>query len=187
MNITNRTKTSSHCSAERNFKNVELHTELGDFWMKSAHPAILKGSSCHCFHRKISLYLKSLFKLVQLQLELALQAELFWSLALRINLLLLPALWGVYKEHSKKRWVKRFDSLKGWQVFSPRCQFWSHLSEETKHFFFSCVWREIIQLILNKYIVLRIQSHKIHEHFATFLNFYIEWESNFRVYLFPIF
>lgn len=83
MNITNRTKTSSHCSAERNFKNVELHTELGDFWMKSAHPAILKGSSCHCFHRKISLYLKSLFKLVQLQLELALQAELFWSLALR--------------------------------------------------------------------------------------------------------
>lgn len=33
---------------------------------------------------------------------------------------------------------------------------------------------EIIQLILNKYIVLRIPSYKIHEHFATFLNFYIE-------------
>lgn len=44
----------------------------------------------------------------------------------------------------------------------------------------------IIQLLLNKYIVPRIQSHKINEHFA-FLNFYIEWESNFRVYSFPVF
>lgn len=155
------------------------HWSLSDFWMKSAHTASLKGSSWHCFqcHKKTRLYLMSLFKFVQLQLELSLQAELFWSLKLRNKQFLSPRSLGCLQGAQQKiSGVKRFDrdgSSFHWDTnfessFRGNKTLWAVAKDG------------IIQLILNRYIVL-IQSHKIHEHFA-FLSFYIEWESKFRVY-----